>query len=168
MKFNPPPNWPPAPAGWTPPDGWKPDPSWPEPPYGWQLWLPDDAPVGYPPAGPATVTGQAPIRAKGRNGVASFDGRTVTLTRTALRGGPSIGRGEKRIPIRSITGVQFKKASVIGNGFIQFTVPGGIEQRSSRRGQAHGAFRDENSVVFDVLHQAEFAALRDRVEAALS
>lgn len=42
MKFNPPPNWPQLPAGWTPPPGWKPDPSWPEPPYGWQLWIQDN------------------------------------------------------------------------------------------------------------------------------
>lgn len=42
-RFNPPPGWPPAPAGWTPPPGWSPDPSWPAPPAGWQLWV-EDAP----------------------------------------------------------------------------------------------------------------------------
>ena len=42
-QFNPPPGWPPAPAGWTPPPGWQPDPSWPPPPPGWQLWV--DAPI---------------------------------------------------------------------------------------------------------------------------
>jgi hypothetical protein len=36
--FNPPPNWPPAPSGWTPPPGWQPDPAWGPPPPGWQLW----------------------------------------------------------------------------------------------------------------------------------
>lgn len=41
MRFNPPPNWPPVPPGWTPPAGWQPDPSWPPPPEGWPLWLPD-------------------------------------------------------------------------------------------------------------------------------
>jgi hypothetical protein len=41
MRFNPPPNWPPAPPGWTPPPGWQPDPSWPPIPPGWQLWVPD-------------------------------------------------------------------------------------------------------------------------------
>jgi hypothetical protein len=50
MKFNPPPNWPKPPAGWTPPPGWNPAPSWPPPPDGWRLWLPDDdeASVGAP------------------------------------------------------------------------------------------------------------------------
>jgi hypothetical protein len=45
MRFNPPPNWPPAPPGWTPPPDWRPDPNWPPPPPGWQLWIPD-APAG--------------------------------------------------------------------------------------------------------------------------
>jgi hypothetical protein len=40
-RFNPPPGWPPAPAGWVAPPGWQPDPSRPEPPPGWQLWVED-------------------------------------------------------------------------------------------------------------------------------
>ncbi|MEB3050988.1 hypothetical protein KV112_14785 [Mycolicibacter sp. MYC123] len=39
MRFNPPPNWPPAPPGWVPDAGWAPDPSWPPPPPGWPLWV---------------------------------------------------------------------------------------------------------------------------------
>jgi hypothetical protein len=42
MRFNPPPNWPQPPAGWSPPPGWEPDPSLPRPPRGWQLWVADD------------------------------------------------------------------------------------------------------------------------------
>jgi Domain of unknown function (DUF4878) len=41
MRFNPPPNWPPSPPGWTPPPGWAPDPAWGPPPPNWPLWLPD-------------------------------------------------------------------------------------------------------------------------------
>lgn len=41
MRFNPPPGWPPVPAGWVAPPGWQPDPSWPEPPLGWPLWVAD-------------------------------------------------------------------------------------------------------------------------------
>jgi hypothetical protein len=40
-QFNPPPDWPLAPAGWVAPPGWQPDPSWPESPAGWQLWVED-------------------------------------------------------------------------------------------------------------------------------
>lgn len=42
LRFNPPPGWPPPPAGFVPPPGWQPDPSWPPTPPGWQLWVPDD------------------------------------------------------------------------------------------------------------------------------
>ena len=42
MRFNPPPNWPQLPAGWSPPPGWEPDPSWPQPPSGWRLWIAED------------------------------------------------------------------------------------------------------------------------------
>jgi hypothetical protein len=37
-RFNPPPNWPAVPAGWTPPPGWQPPADWPAPPKSWQLW----------------------------------------------------------------------------------------------------------------------------------
>ncbi len=53
-RFNPPPGWPPAPAGWKPPAEWKPPSSWPAPPPGWQLWLPDED------AGEDTVPGDGP------------------------------------------------------------------------------------------------------------
>lgn len=64
-RFNPPPNWPAPPAGWTPPPDWRPDPSWPPPPAGWQLWVADtepDAPLPPPqPPGPAEPP-PAPLR----------------------------------------------------------------------------------------------------------
>lgn len=44
MRFNPPPNWPPAPPGWEPPPGWRPPPSWGSVPNGWQLWVDDRSP----------------------------------------------------------------------------------------------------------------------------
>jgi len=40
-RYNPPPNWPPAPAGWTPPPGWQPDPAWGPAPPGWEVWADD-------------------------------------------------------------------------------------------------------------------------------
>ena len=45
-RFNPPPNWPLLPEGWTPPPGWSPDPEWPPVPAGWQLWVDDESPRG--------------------------------------------------------------------------------------------------------------------------
>jgi hypothetical protein len=43
MRYNPPPNWPLPPAGWTPPPGWQPDPAWGPAPDGWQVWIEDAA-----------------------------------------------------------------------------------------------------------------------------
>jgi hypothetical protein len=52
-RYNPPPNWPAPPAGWTPPPDWQPDPAWGPPPPGWQVWVDDQKqaagsrPVGW-------------------------------------------------------------------------------------------------------------------------
>jgi hypothetical protein len=45
-RFNPPPDWPEPPLGWTPQPGWQPDPSWPPAPPGWQFWVPVRGAVG--------------------------------------------------------------------------------------------------------------------------
>lgn len=55
-RFNPPPNWPPAPAGWQPQPGWQPDPSWPPAPPGWQLWVDDS----YSSSDSPTIVGGMP------------------------------------------------------------------------------------------------------------
>jgi hypothetical protein len=63
-RLNPPPGWPPVPAGFVPPPGWQPDPSWPPAPPGWQLWVPDGTP---PPDGPpAPAAWPAPFPAAPR------------------------------------------------------------------------------------------------------
>ncbi|SHU17478.1 Uncharacterised protein [Mycobacteroides abscessus subsp. abscessus] len=49
MRFNPPPNWPPFPADWTPGPDWQPDPSWPPAPPGWPYWVDDTAQPFRPP-----------------------------------------------------------------------------------------------------------------------
>jgi TIR domain len=37
--FNPPPNWPKPPTGWSPSAEWRPDPAWGPPPSGWSFWV---------------------------------------------------------------------------------------------------------------------------------
>jgi hypothetical protein len=59
VRFNPPPNWPAPPPGWTPPTDWQPDPSWPPPPDGWQFWV-EDPPPAPPHWGPPVAT-QEPV-----------------------------------------------------------------------------------------------------------
>jgi hypothetical protein len=47
-----------------------------------------------------------PVR--GRNGTVTFDGATVVIARSGFVARATIGKGEKRIPLRHITAVQFK------------------------------------------------------------
>lgn len=95
MKFNPPPNWPKPPAGWTPPPGWNPAPSWPPPPDGWRLWLPDDdeASAGVPARSapeaalaPVTVTVPQPDTARLLSRIAELE----ALLEASGRGSPDV------------------------------------------------------------------------------
>lgn len=52
-------------------------------------------------------------------------------------------KGTKTIPFFSITAIQFKKSGLV-SGYLQFTVPGGIESR----GGAFAAAADENTFMF--------------------
>ena len=53
-------------------------------------------------------------------------------------------KGTKEIPFDSITAIQFKEASGIFNGFLQFTIGGGNESK----GGLFAATRDENTFMF--------------------
>lgn len=80
-----------------------------------------------------------------------FEGRsgTLILTETGVCikrcGGvlSSHGAGEKNIPYRSITAVQFKRVGLTV-GFVQFTLKGGVEAK----GGAFEAVKDENTITF--------------------
>ena len=108
------------------------------------------------------------MEVKGHTGTVRFDGETVTILRKGALARMSVGKGEKQIPLPSISAVQFKPAGPIVNGYIQFTVGGGIERRSSFGKQTVDAGRDENSVVFHYRQRKEFEQLRDAVQAALA
>lgn len=104
------------------------------------------------------------MQAKGVAATVEFDGQAVTITRTALS--PQ-GRGTKTIPLRQISAVQFKPASLLTRGFIAFTIGGGEERRSRTGRQAFDAITDENAVPFGGKAKADFQALADAVNAAI-
>lgn len=108
------------------------------------------------------------LEVKGHTGTVRFDGQTVTIIRKGALARMSVGKGEKQIPLPSISAVQFKPAGIVMNGFIAFTVGGGIERRSGFGHQTSDAARDENSVVFHYAQRKEFEHLRDAVQAALA
>jgi hypothetical protein len=108
------------------------------------------------------------VQVKGHNGTVEWDGDFVTIKRTGFLARASVGKGEKRIPVSSITAVQWKPAGALVNGFIQFTLGGGNEARSRFGAQTTDAAKDENSVLFMKKQMAEFQALRDEIEQAIA
>lgn len=107
------------------------------------------------------------MEAKGKTGRIEFDGEYVTIHRDSLLARNTVGKGQKRLHVAQITAVQWKPAGLI-NGFIQFTVPGGIERRSKVGSQVQSAAGDENSVVFTKRQEPAFEAVRQAVDAAIS
>lgn len=107
------------------------------------------------------------VTAKGANGTVTFDGRMVTITRSGGLASLTIGSGEKRIPVSSITAVQWKKPGFFAKGFMAFTVPGAIETRSQAGRRAYDATKDENAVLVGKKSVDDFLRLRDAIEAAM-
>ncbi|WP_214404161.1 DUF4429 domain-containing protein [Pseudonocardia lacus] len=110
----------------------------------------------------------APLQVRGHNGTVTYDGKFVTITRTGFLARTTIGKGEKRIPLRQITAVQLKPAGFAVNGFIQFSLGGGREARSQFGRQTTDAVKDENSVIFTRQQQAAFDELRSAIEHGLA
>lgn len=69
-------------------------------------------------------------------------------------------KGDKIIPLESITAVQFRAAGTLVNGYIQFSILGGVE---SRRG-VFDAAADENTVVFTDREEPDFRRLHRELE----
>jgi hypothetical protein len=111
---------------------------------------------------------EVPMEIKGHTGTVDFDGDFVTIKRTGFLARASVGKGEKRIPLGSLTAVQWKPAGPMVNGFIQFTVAGGVESRSRLGSQTTDAGRDENSVLFTKKQMPGFQALRAEIEEAMA
>ena len=109
----------------------------------------------------------ASIEAQGHNGTVLFDGQFVTLRRKGVLARMSVGKGEKRIPLRSINAVQIKPAGPVMNGFIEFSLGGGDERRSQFGRQTADAVNNENAVMFTRKQQPAFDQLRAAVEQAI-
>ena len=106
--------------------------------------------------------------AKGQSGTVRFDGQFVTIAREGRLARMSMGAGEKRIPVSSISAVQMKPAGALVNGFIAFTISGGSESNKQRGGRTMAAVQDENSVVFLKGQQPAFEAIRAEIEQAIA
>lgn len=101
------------------------------------------------------------IATEGANGQIVLTDKGVIISREGLGNKILVGytKGEKFLPYRSITGVQFKEPGMTW-GYIQFTLPGGIE----RRGGSWDAGSDENTVTFHNNVLESFRKIRAIVE----
>jgi len=90
----------------------------------------------------------------------------LTITLKGVMGLMTKGlKGSKTIPFISITAIQFKQASSLVNGYLQFTVPGGNESA----GGITGAVSDENSFMFRDKKNNEMAQqIKDYIESTIS
>ena len=88
----------------------------------------------------------------------------VTITPKGVLGFLNKGlKGTKSIPFTSIIAIQFRKADLFVNGFLQFTIPGGNESR----GGVFAAVGDENTFMFRVGNDGNRRAseIKDYIEA---
>lgn len=109
------------------------------------------------------------IYAKGHNGQIRFDGQTVTITREGFLARSTQGRSTKNLPIRSIGAVQFKPATGLTNGWIQFSVQGEASVRNNNKGsRTMEASRDENAVIFTKKQLPDFEALSVAITQAVN
>ena len=105
----------------------------------------------------------------GLNGIVAFDGDFVTIIRTGV-GTITIGSSEKRIPVSSVTAVQWRSPVKKGPaGWIQFSFGGGNERRSTGFGrQGISSAFDENTVRFNHDQGKNFQLLRTQIDEAIA
>ena len=107
------------------------------------------------------------MEVKGHNGTVTFDGNFVTIVRKGGLARITVGKGDKRIPLHSVTSVQIKPAGAMVNGYIEFTMSGGDESNSKFGSATIDAVKNENAVIFTKKQMPEFLALREAVEQAM-
>lgn len=84
------------------------------------------------------------LSAKGGNGQISFDGHQVVISRRGFAARMSVGKGDKVIPVTSITAIRFRHATLALKGFVQFSVLGDL----TARGNIGDLDEDENTITF--------------------
>jgi hypothetical protein len=107
------------------------------------------------------------MEVNGYTGTVNFDGDFVTILRKGLFARMTVGKGDKRIPLRSLTAVQWKPAGFAMNGYIEFSIGGGNESRSKFGNATSNAVNNENAVVFTKNQMPEFIKLREVIEDAI-
>ena len=102
------------------------------------------------------------VNANGTGGQITLTNKRVIIKRQGLLAKGVHGyKGDKEIPIKNITAVQFKPCGSVANGYIQFTILGGVESR----GGAFDAAGDENTVMFSKMQESAFREIKRYIDA---
>jgi hypothetical protein len=98
----------------------------------------------------------------------SFDGDFVTIRRAHFFG-RMVDKSGKRVPIATITEVQFKPAGgFVNNGFISLTLTSAVENRATFGNRSLDPSKDPNGVLFSTKQQPQFEGLRTEIETAIA
>lgn len=101
------------------------------------------------------------MEAQGHNGQLELTDSILRIKRKGVLAFMTQGfKGDKEILISQISSIQFKKANVFTNGYIQFAFVGGQEAK----GGLFQGTQDENTVMFRASQQAAFERLRDELQ----
>lgn len=99
---------------------------------------------------------------KGNNGQLELYNDKVIIKRKGIGAKLTQGftKGEKTIYLKQIAGIQLKLAGGLTNGYIQFTIPGGVENRAG----IMSAVSDENSIVFKKKNNTAAQEVKNKIE----
>ena len=102
------------------------------------------------------------LEVKGHTGQLIVTDRKIIIKRKGLGGAIARGvlAGDKEIPIKSITAIEFKNAGWLANGRIQFSILGEV----GHKGGAVSAVNDENTLIFTKGQQDAFVQAKQLIE----
>lgn len=106
----------------------------------------------------------SPYGVLGKNGQIKLTRKRVIISRKGFWGFVSQGKaGIKEIPISCISAVQFREVGSLTVGFLQFSIPGGIESS----GGLFNAVDDENTVTFVTHQQKGFMEVKRYIDSVI-
>lgn len=101
------------------------------------------------------------LTVKTQTGTVSVDNEFFTITRSRMQAwGTDASRGDRRIPLDTITAVQLRPPGLATAGFLQLRLAGGAESK----GGTFNALKDENAVLFNKPQQTDIERIRDFIE----
>lgn len=104
------------------------------------------------------------LKAKGVNGQIELYSDKVCIKRKGVLSFLTQGlKGDKSIMLSSISSIQFRKAGMMVNGYIEFAFMGGQETKKG----IFQATNDENSVMFSWLQREAFERIKDEIESRI-